>query len=121
MAEKLKIDYSRFIEVEAFTKFGVHMEEETARLIRRGERLREMLKQARFHPFDLGDQVAGLIILDSGVLDTADIASVREISEKIIARMKNAFPDLMDRIRRGDVIGARDMETLRAFITKAEG
>jgi F-type H+-transporting ATPase subunit alpha len=121
MAEKLKIDYSRFIEVEAFTKFGVHMEEETARLIRRGERLREMLKQARFHPFDLGDQVAGLIILDSGVLDTADISSVREISEKIIARMKNAFPELMDRIRRGDVIGARDMETLRAFITKAEG
>jgi F-type H+-transporting ATPase subunit alpha len=121
MAEKLKIDYSRFIEVEAFTKFGVHMEEETAKLIRRGERLREILKQPRFHPFDLGDQVAGLIILDSGVLDTADIASVRDMSDKILERTRSAFPEFMDRIRRGEMIGARDMETLRAFITKAGG
>jgi F-type H+-transporting ATPase subunit alpha len=121
MAEKLKIDYSRFIEVEAFTKFGVHMEEETAKLIRRGERLREILKQPRFHPFDLGDQVAGLIILDSGVLDNVDIDSVRELSEKILERIRSSFPEFMDRIRRGEIIGAKDMETLKAFITKAGG
>jgi F-type H+/Na+-transporting ATPase subunit alpha len=118
MAEKLKIDYSRFIEVEAFTRFGVHLEEDTARLIRRGERLREMLKQPRFHPFDLGDQVGSLIILDSGVLDAAEIVSVKDVCEKILKRMSSAFPEFMDRIRRGEMIGGRDMETLRGFIMK---
>jgi F-type H+-transporting ATPase subunit alpha len=121
MAEKLKIDYSRFIEVEAFTKFGVHLEEETARLIRRGERLREILKQPRFHPFDLGDQVASLIILDCGVLDPADIASVKDVCEEILKRIRSAFPEFMDRIRRGEMIGGRDMETLRGLIMKEGG
>ena len=51
VAERLKIDYSRFIEVEVFTKFGAHLEEETLSLIRRGERLREIMKQPRFPPF----------------------------------------------------------------------
>ncbi len=121
MAEKLKIDYSRFIEVEAFTKFGVHLEEETVRLIRRGERLREILKQPRFHPFDLGDQVASLIILDSGVLDTVDLASVRDLCRGIMSGMRSAFPELMDHIGRGEMIGERDMQTLRDFIRKAGG
>ncbi|MGE5299522.1 MAG: hypothetical protein ACM3MB_00980 [Acidobacteriota bacterium] len=121
MAEKLKIDYSRFIEVEAFTKFGVHLEEETARLIRRGERLREILRQPRFNPFDLGDQVASLIIPDCGVLEASDIASVKDVCEEILKRMRSAFPELMERIRQGEMIGARDMETLRGFIMKAGG
>ncbi len=38
----LKIDYARFMEVEAFTRFGSRLEEESAQLIRRGERLREL-------------------------------------------------------------------------------
>ncbi|MEJ2695365.1 MAG: F0F1 ATP synthase subunit alpha [Candidatus Sulfobium sp.] len=119
MAEKLRIDYSRFMEVEAFTKFGVHLEDETARLIRRGERMREILKQPRFHPFGLGDQVAGLIILDTGVLDAVDIGSAGDTSEEILDRIKAAFPELMDRTDRGEMIGSRDMETLRDFIRKA--
>lgn len=116
MAEKLKIDYSRFIEAEAFTKFGVHLEEETARLIRRGERLREILKQPRFHPFDLGEQVTTLTILDSGILDKADISSVRDLCDKILSNVRTAFPELMDRIGRGEVIGESDMGSMRSFI-----
>jgi F-type H+-transporting ATPase subunit alpha len=119
LAEKLKIDYSRFIEVEAFTKFGVHLEEETAKLIRRGERLREILKQPRFHSFGLEEQVASLIILNSGVLDASDIASVRDMYEKILHRTKNSFPELMESIRRGERIGGKDMQVLTEFIMKA--
>jgi F-type H+-transporting ATPase subunit alpha len=119
LAEKLKIDYSRFIEVEAFTRFGVHLEEETAKLIRRGERLRELLKQPRFHPFGLEDQVISLIILNSGVLDAADISSVREVYEKILDGVRESFPELMDSIRRGERVGAEEMKGLREFIAKA--
>jgi F-type H+-transporting ATPase subunit alpha len=119
LAEKLKIDYSRFVEVEAFAKFGVHLEDETARLIRRGERLREILKQPRFSPFGLEDQVTSLIILNSGVLNAADISAVRDEYEKILNRTKEAFPVLMDSIRLGERISGKDMEKLRDFIIKA--
>jgi F-type H+-transporting ATPase subunit alpha len=119
LAEKLKIDYSRFIEVEAFAKFGVHLEEETARLIRRGERLREILKQPRFYPSSLEDQVTSLIILNSGVLDAADITAVRDEYEKILNRTRDAFPELMDSIRQGERTSGKEMEKLRDFIIKA--
>jgi F-type H+-transporting ATPase subunit alpha len=119
LAEKLKIDYSRFLEVEAFAKFGVHLEEETVRLIRRGERLREILKQPRFYPSSLEDQVTSLIILNSGVLDAADITAVRDEYELILNRTRDAFPELMESIRQGERISGKDMGKLREFIIKA--
>jgi F-type H+/Na+-transporting ATPase subunit alpha len=119
LAEKLKIDYSRFIEVEAFTKFGVHLEEETAKLIRRGERLREILKQPRFHPFGLADQVTSLIILNSGVLDASDIGSVRDVYETILNGVRKSFPELMESVRRGERVGMEEMKGLSEFIVRA--
>jgi F-type H+-transporting ATPase subunit alpha len=119
LSEKLKIDYLRFIDVEAFTKFGVHLEEETAKLIRRGERLREILKQPRFRSFSMEEQIISLIILDSGVLDAADISRIKYIYEVILNKTRETFPELVDRIRQGERMGAKDMETLNDFIVKA--
>ncbi|MFO0794718.1 MAG: hypothetical protein U0586_11745 [Candidatus Brocadiaceae bacterium] len=86
VAERLKIDYSRFIEVEVFTKFGAHVEEETVKLIKRGERLREILKQPQFHPFTLEDEVLSFIILESGVLDNVAITLVDKVCKETLER-----------------------------------
>jgi F-type H+-transporting ATPase subunit alpha len=118
VAERLKIDYSRFAEVEVFTKFGAHLEEETARLIRRGERLREILKQPRFHPFTLEEEVLSFIILESGALDTTDIAAVDNVCRGILNRVMSAFPEVTDRIHREGRVGGKDMEMLKGFITE---
>ena len=97
------------------------MEEETAKLIRRGERLREILKQPRFHPFSMQDQVASLIILNTGVLDSVETTSAGNLCEGILKKIKAALPELMERIGRGETIGGSDMETMRTFIMKAGG
>jgi F-type H+-transporting ATPase subunit alpha len=120
VAERLKIDYSRFAEVEVFTKFGAHLEEETSKLIRRGERLREILKQPRFHPFALEDEVLSFIILESGALDATDITSVDSACKKILNKVRTACPEVTDRIHQEGRIGVKDMETLKDFVTKME-
>jgi F-type H+-transporting ATPase subunit alpha len=120
VAERLKIDYSRFAEVEVFTKFGAHLEEETAKLIRRGERLREILKQPRFHPFTLEDEVLSFIILESGALDTIEITAVDSVCKGILNKVRSAFPEVTDRIHEEGRLGGRDMEILKGFITKIE-
>jgi F-type H+-transporting ATPase subunit alpha len=120
VAERLKIDYSRFAEVEVFTKFGAHLEEETAKLIRRGERLREILKQPRFHPFTLEDEVLSFIILESGVLDTVEITAVDSVCKEILKKLRSAFPEVMERIHDGGRLGEKDMEILKGFLTKME-
>lgn len=120
VAERLKIDYSRFLEVEVFTKFGAHIEEETAKLIRRGERLREILKQPRFYPFTLEDEVLSFIILESGVLDAIDIDSVERVYRKVLNQTMLTFPEITDHIKEEGRLGQKDMETLKEFFTKVE-
>lgn len=121
VAERLKIDYSRFMEVEVFTKFGAHVEEETAKLIKRGECLREILKQPRFHPFSLEEEVISFLIPESGVLDAIDIASVEKVYKEILDQTKHTFPEIMKRIQQEGRLNKEDMEKLKDFITHSEG
>lgn len=118
VADRLKIDYSRFIEVEVFTKFGAHLEEETAKLIRRGERLREILKQPQFHPFTLEHEVLSFIIIESGILDNVTIPSVRKVCNEIIKKITPAFPEIINRIIQDGLLGKTDLGTLKDFIAK---
>jgi F-type H+-transporting ATPase subunit alpha len=120
VAESLKIDYSRFIEVEVFTKFGAHLEEETAKLIRRGERLREILKQPRFHPFSLSEEVLSFIILESGVLDSMEIALIEKVCPEILNRIEDLFPEIVSRIDQEGRLTEKDIEKIKEFIIKAE-
>jgi F-type H+-transporting ATPase subunit alpha len=118
VAERLKIDYSRFLEVEVFTKFGAHMEEETAKLIRRGERLREILKQPRFYPFSLEEEVLIFLILESGALDALDLTSIEGAYKKILDQTKQTFPELLNRIKREGKLGQKERGTLDDFFNR---
>lgn len=120
VAERLKIDYSRFIEVEVFTRFGAHVEEETARLIRRGERLREIMKQPRFRPCSPEEIVASILVLESGVLDTLDLSAAERICRELVDRAGEAFPEIMDRIRQDGRLVKNDADKIRDFIARAE-
>ena len=118
VAERLKIDFSRFIEAEVFTKFGAHVEEETAQLIRRGERLREVLKQPRFRPFTLDEEVLSFLIVEAGVLDAVELDSAETVCRELLFRTKHAFPELLKRISREGRLGETDLAKLKEFIGK---
>ncbi len=120
VAERLKIDYSRFAEVEVFTKFGAHLEDETAKLIRRGERMREVLKQPRFHPFTLSAMVLSFIILESGILDAVDTASAGKACMKILSKTLSAHAELVKKIDQEGRLTDKDIEMLINSITAVE-
>ena len=120
VSERLKIDYSRFMEVEVFTKFGAHVEEETAKLIRRGERLREILKQPRFYPFSLEEEVISFLISESGILDVIDIKLIEKVYRELLDKTKQTFPELMNRIQQEGRLGQDDVKRLKDFITNYE-
>ena len=121
LAERLKIDYSRFLEVEVFTRFGARVEEETAKLIRRGERMREILKQPRFHPVPLEDQILGLVALEAGGVDACEAAAAAERCAELIGLAKERFPELVVRLRDEGRIGKPELERLNAFMAKGKG
>jgi F-type H+-transporting ATPase subunit alpha len=118
VAERLKIDYSRFLEVEMFTRFGARVEEETAKLISRGERMREIFKQPRFHPVSFEDQVLTLLTLEAGGVDKCDLDAVVSRCNELVGVIKNRFPQLLDRLGSEGRITTTDMQQLRTFIAQ---
>jgi F-type H+-transporting ATPase subunit alpha len=120
VAERLKIDYSRFLEVEMFTRFGARVEEETAKLIRRGERMREIFKQPCFHPVSTTDQVLMLLILETGGVDTCDLPEVIKCSEKLMAEIKERFPQIIKRLDKEGRVNLSDMSLLKEFISQGD-
>jgi F-type H+-transporting ATPase subunit alpha len=118
VAERLKIDYSRFLEVEMFTRFGARIEEETARLIKRGERMREIFKQPRFHPVSIEDQVLTLLILEAGALDQCEPGMVARRGVELVEMIRGHFPRQVDKLKEEGRISKPDLEGLISFIAQ---
>lgn len=76
LAESLRLEYAQFLELEVFTRFGTVVDERTRRTIEHGRRIRAVLGQRRFAPLPLGEQVALLLALAEGILDTLPLESV---------------------------------------------
>lgn len=68
-AARMKLDYSRFLELEIFTHFGARLEASMARIIERGRLLRELLKQGRWERSSPSLQLAWLIAFNEGLFD----------------------------------------------------
>lgn len=75
-AGRMKLDYLQFLELEVFTRFGARLDESMERAIRRGERLRELLKQDRLTPVTARLQLAWLIAFNEGFFDHVDVGGL---------------------------------------------
>jgi F-type H+-transporting ATPase subunit alpha len=65
----MKLDYSRFLELEIFTRFGARLDPDMEAIINRGKILRELLKQDRFERFGAPLELAWMITYNEGLLD----------------------------------------------------
>ena len=77
VAGKLKLELAQFAELEAFSQFASDLDQATQNQLARGQRLRELLKQAQSSPLSLEDQVAGIYAGTNGYLDTIPADRVR--------------------------------------------
>ncbi len=75
-AGRMKLDYLQFLELEVFTRFGSRLEASMEARIRRGQMLRELLKQERLAPISIEKQMAWLVAYNEGLFDTLDRAAL---------------------------------------------
>ena len=69
VAGDIKLAYSQFEELEAFTRFGARLDENTRRVIEHGRRIREILKQSQNSPVPVLDQIVILLALNAKLFD----------------------------------------------------
>lgn len=112
VAGDLRLTYAQFEELEAFSRFGTRLDEETRQVLERGRRVRAVLKQPQFQLRSAPEQVLVLHAVNSGVFDpiaekdlqTAEEAAYDSLSE---------VADISERILAGEKLTADDLETLR--------
>jgi len=75
---KLKLELAQFAELEAFSQFASDLDQATQNQLARGQRLRQLLKQAQASPLSLEDQVASIYAGTNGYLDPIPVESVRD-------------------------------------------
>jgi F-type H+-transporting ATPase subunit alpha len=83
VAGRLRLDLAQFREVEAFAQFGTDLDVATQQQIRRGMRLREILKQGQYTPLHLAEQVALIYAGTKGFLDQVPLNKLLMFKEEL--------------------------------------
>ena len=110
VAGKIKLELAQYREMAAFAQFGSDLDAATQRLLNRGARLTELLKQPQYSPLTNAEQVVVIYAGTHGYLDKIPVSDVGRYERGLLAHLRNSEGALLDRIRDEDQKIAGDIE-----------
>lgn len=120
VAGKLKLELAQFAELEAFAQFASDLDQATQNELARGERLREMLKQAQNSPIPVEEQVAVIYSGINGYLDDIAVDDVKPFLLKFRSYLKASVPALLQTIKSEAKLSPESEATLKEAIAAAK-
>ena len=99
VAGRIKGELAQYREMAAFAQFGSDLDATTQRLLNRGARLTELLKQPQFSPLKMEEQVCVIYAGVNGYLDPIPVNRVRAFEQGLLALLRNQKPDILEAIR----------------------
>ncbi|MFK5979407.1 MAG: F0F1 ATP synthase subunit alpha [Rhizobiaceae bacterium] len=99
VAGSIKGELAQYREMAAFAQFGSDLDASTQRLLNRGARLTELLKQPQFSPLAMEEQVAVMFAGVNGYLDDLELTQVGPFEQGLLASLRSDHKDLLDAIR----------------------
>jgi F-type H+-transporting ATPase subunit alpha len=99
VAGKIKGELAQYREMAAFAQFGSDLDATTQRLLNRGSRLTELLKQPQFSPLKMEEQVAVIYAGVNGYLDNLPINRVRAFEDGLLSLLRSKHADILDAVR----------------------
>jgi F-type H+-transporting ATPase subunit alpha len=114
VAGRIKGELAQYREMAAFAQFGSDLDATTQRLLNRGARLTELLKQPQFSPLKMEEQVVAIYAGVNGYLDPLPVDRVRAFEEGLLGLMRTKQQGILDAIR-----DSRDLDDATAARLKA--
>ena len=99
VAGRIKLDLAQFREMEAFAQFGSDLDAATQRLLNRGARLTQLLKQDQYAPMPIEEQVISIFAGVRGYLDGIDVGDVGRFEIEYMNEVRESHPDILQAIR----------------------
>ena len=99
VAGKIKGELAQYREMAAFAQFGSDLDASTQKLLNRGARLTELLKQPQFSPLKTEEQVVAIYAGVNGYLDGIAVNRIRDYEDGLLRNFKDKHMDILDSIR----------------------
>src|ERR1700740_750781 len=99
VAGRIKLELAQYREMAAFAQFASDLDASTQRLLARGARLTELLKQPQFSPMPVEEQVVSIFAGTRGYLDKVDIAQVTRFEAQLLSELRAKAPQVLSGIR----------------------
>ncbi|MBX9759694.1 MAG: F0F1 ATP synthase subunit alpha [Beijerinckiaceae bacterium] len=116
VAGKIKGELAQYREMAAFAQFGSDLDAVTQRLLNRGARLTELLKQPQFSPLKMEEQVAVIYAGVNGYLDQMPVNRVRAFEDGLLSLLRTRHADLLNSIRDSKDLSSSDEAKLKELV-----
>ncbi len=99
VAGRIKLELAQYREMAAFAQFGSDLDAATQRLLNRGARLTELLKQDQYSPMPIEEQVVSIFAGVRGYLDGVDTNDVTRFEQEFLSEMRASHGGILDTLR----------------------
>ena len=98
VAGSIKLELAQYREMAAFAQFGSDLDASTQKLLNRGSKLTELLKQNQYSPMTIAEQVVSIFTGVNGYLDDLDVSQIRDFERDLYDLIKSSHSDLIESI-----------------------
>ena len=98
VAGSIKLELAQYREMAAFAQFGSDLDASTQKLLNRGSKLTELLKQDQYSPMPVAQQVIAVFSGVKGFLDDVELPNIKNTEKKIYEKVKSSNPEIIDSI-----------------------
>jgi F-type H+-transporting ATPase subunit alpha len=108
VAGSIKLELAQYREMAAFAQFGSDLDASTQRLLNRGSKLTELLKQDQYSPMTVAQQVIAVFSGVKGYLDNVELTDIKSLEKQIYEKVKSSNSEIVENINN---TGKLDEET----------
>lgn len=112
----IKLELAQYREMAAFAQFGSDLDPSTQKLLNRGSKLTELLKQDQYSPLTVEEQVVSIFSGVKGFLDNVELNQIKSFEKKLLAKIKSEAPDILMNIKSSGKMDESTEEKLKNFI-----
>jgi F-type H+-transporting ATPase subunit alpha len=116
VAGRIKLELAQYREMASFAQFASDLDAATQRLLARGSRLTELLKQPQFQPIPVEEQVVAIFAGVRGYLDTVKVADIGRYEKMLLSELKAREPAILEAVRADREIKPATEDKLKAFL-----
>ena len=118
VAGSIKLELAQYREMAAFAQFGSDLDATTQKLLNRGSKLTELLKQDQYSPMTVAQQTISVFSGVKGFLDKVELSEIKSLEKKIYEAVKSSNPEIIENINDTGTLDEQTEKKLVSIIDK---